>query len=161
MVTCVDIDGNKHEVPVSKLSWRPSAYGIVIRDGQILLCNHFGKYNLPGGGIDLGETSVNGVIREVKEETGIDVTNPRLVTVQEEFFKAPFDDEHFQTILLYYVCDYAGGELSTDGFDEYEQKYAELAEWVDLKTIDNWQTTSTKDFRVYVKQAIGSGLSLN
>jgi len=154
-VTAVDIDGRKYEgVPISELTWRPSVYGIVIKGDRILLCKHFGRYNLPGGSIELGESIEAALVREVKEETGIDVAQPRLVAADSNLFKLPFDGHFIQSILMYYACDAVGGELSTDGFDPDEKKYAEMAEWVPLATIDEWQITSSIDFRPYVKLAM-------
>lgn len=155
-ITCVDIFGKKHEVATSELSWRPSAYGVVIRDDKILLCKHFGKFNLPGGSLDLGEKPEEAVVREVKEETGIDVANPRLLDVASDFFRMSHDDNPLchQTLLFYYVCEYVGGTLSVDGFDEQEQKYAEMAEWVPLARLDELEITSSKDYRPYIKRAL-------
>jgi 8-oxo-dGTP pyrophosphatase MutT (NUDIX family) len=153
-ITCVDIYGKKHQVPVSELRWRPSAYGVVIRGDKVLLCKHFKKHNLPGGSINLGETPEAAVIREIKEETGIDAANPRLLGMENDFFRMSHSDGSCsQSLLLYYVCDYVGGQLSTDGFDEEEQQYAELAEWTPLKLLDTLQVTSSKDYRKYIKQA--------
>lgn len=53
----------------------------ILRDNKILMVkravNDFlgGNYELPGGGVDEGETISEGAIREVKEETGLDVAN--------------------------------------------------------------------------------------
>src|SRR6478672_5124319 len=80
-VTCVDLEGKEHEIPVSALQWRPAAYGIVVHQDKILLSKQFGRYDLPGGGLELGEKLDSGVIREVKEETGINVKNPKLIGV--------------------------------------------------------------------------------
>lgn len=154
-ITCVDIYGKKHTVPVADLRWRPSAYGVVIRGNKALLCKQFGKHNLPGGAVDLGETPEAAVIREIKEETGIDVTRPRLLGLQNDFFRMSHSDGScIQAILLYYVCDYVGGTLSTDGFDEDEKQYAELAEWVPLERLPDLQVTSSKDYRTYITQAL-------
>lgn len=160
-ITCVDIYGKKHKVPVAELRWRPSAYGVVIRGSKVLLCKHFGKHNLPGGSIDLGETPEAAVIREVKEETGIDVANPRLLGMESDFFRMSHSDGScIQAILLYYVCDYVGGQLSTDGFDEEEKQYAELAEWTPLEQLDSIEVTSSKDYRKYIKQAVAESRSI-
>jgi 8-oxo-dGTP diphosphatase len=153
-VTCLDIDRNEHEVLVTELKWRPAAYGIVIHEGKILLCNHFGRKNLPGGGVELGELSEDAVLREIKEETGIIATKPKLLGVTNTFFKSPDTPEYYHSILMYYACEYVGGELSVDGFDDYEKAYAELAEWTDVNTIEDWQITSSVDYRPYVKQAL-------
>ena len=86
-VTCLDVEGNRYEIPKEELQWRPSAYGIVIKDDKVLMSKQFGdKYDLPGGGVDLGEDLKVAVVREVKEETGIDVTNPHLLGTENNFF---------------------------------------------------------------------------
>ena len=152
-ITCTDIDGKKFEVAIKDLIWRPSAYGIVIREGKILLSKQFGdRYDLPGGGVDLGESPEEGVIREIKEETGIDAIKPKLVGTENSFFQSSHSKENksYQCILMYFVCEYAGGELSVDVFDEDEQEYAELAEWIPIAGIDGLNLASTVDYRKYL-----------
>lgn len=59
---------------------RVAAYAVIIRDGQILLSKiapHIsaeGLWTLPGGGLDHGEDPRDAVVREVYEETGLDVS---------------------------------------------------------------------------------------
>lgn len=62
--------------------WRPSAKAVVIDDaGRILLLDvhdpvdDVSWWELPGGGIEPGETSRQAVIREVAEETGLQVAD--------------------------------------------------------------------------------------
>ena len=157
-VICHDIEGKEHRVSTNDLRWRPSAYGIVIKDDSILLSPQFNEnsYDLPGGGIDLGESPEDAVIREVKEETGLDVVNPKAVNISFSFFKLPraSKNEFVQSIMLYYACDFTGGKLSSDGFDEYEQQYARLAEWVPLPKLDSIDVASSVDWRPFVKQAV-------
>lgn len=155
-VTCLDVDGNEYEVPVDKLKWRPTVNGIVIKDGEILLSKQFGdRYDLPGGGLDLGEVPEAGVIREVKEETGIDVKNPRLVDFVNSFFHdAHAEKDYYHCIILYFVCEYIGGVLSAAGFDEWEKQYAEMAEWIPLAKLDGLKIASSVDFRPFVKKAV-------
>lgn len=154
-VICVDVKGKKYEVPVSNLVWRPSVYGIVIKDNNILLSKQFGdKYDLPGGGLDLDETPEDGVIREVREETGLDVKKPKLIGFKDSFFQ----DSHalnkaYHSLLFYFLCEFIGGELSTEGFDKWEKQYAEMAEWIPLDKLDNIELASTVDYRPYVSKA--------
>ncbi|WP_058235230.1 NUDIX hydrolase [Devriesea agamarum] len=53
---------------------RLAAYGVIVRDQQILLARWVGagspRWTLPGGGVELDETLEEGVIREIREETG-------------------------------------------------------------------------------------------
>lgn len=152
-VTALDIDGKTHQVSTNDLTWRPSAYGVVIKDGKVLLLRQFNGHDLPGGGVEIGETPEEAVLREIKEESGIDATNPRLLGVHSSFFKLPHDEIEFvQSLMLYYVCDFVGGELSTDGFDVWEQQYAEAPEWWSIDKLDEITVATSHDFREYVRQ---------
>lgn len=60
---------------------RVAAYGIIKQDERILLCrisdrvpHSVGKWTLPGGGIEFGESPEQAMIREVREETGLRAT---------------------------------------------------------------------------------------
>lgn len=85
---------------------------IVIRDDALLVMhrNKFGDeyYTLVGGGIDHGESAEQSLYREVAEETGIVIANPRLVFVEEA------GDMYGPQYI--YLCDYQAGEpiLATD-----------------------------------------------
>ncbi|HYN65979.1 MAG TPA: NUDIX domain-containing protein [Ornithinibacter sp.] len=66
---------------------RVAAYAVVIAEERLLLtqlAGHTGapgRWNLPGGGLDPGESPTEGVVREVAEETGQVVDQVRLVDV--------------------------------------------------------------------------------
>ena len=60
--------------------------GIVIEDGRLLLLNqdtpNTGRsWSLPGGKLEEGETLAGALVREIKEETGLDVEPGRLLYV--------------------------------------------------------------------------------
>jgi 8-oxo-dGTP diphosphatase len=129
---------------------------VVIKDDKyVLLLKQSTGHDLPGGGVEFGETCEAAVVREVKEESGIDVTTPLLLGVDTSFFKLPREGSEFvQSLMFYYSCTYVGGELSTDGFDEWEKQYAEASEWIEIKELDTITVGSSNDFRPYIKQAL-------
>ena len=62
---------------------------IIISEGKILLEKRKnspgrGKWSIPGGLVELGESVGRAIVREVKEETGLDVAEPRLVDVVDD-----------------------------------------------------------------------------
>lgn len=149
-VICQDVTGKGVEVPVADLQWRPSAYAFVVKDGKLLLSKQFDGYDLPGGGIELGETPEDAVIREIQEETGIVAKNPRLLAVATSYYKPISEDMYYEGLLLYYQCEYVGGELSMEGFDEEEKIYADMPEWFDLDSVHTIRCMSTNDYRQYL-----------
>ena len=59
--------------PRTRHGLRPGAYGLLARDGRLLLTRQATpepEFQLPGGGIDAGETGLRALHREVFEETG-------------------------------------------------------------------------------------------
>jgi len=76
------------------------------------------SWGIPGGGKEINETLEECAIRELKEETNLDVSDLELVTVlsgPEYYFKYPNDDEVDTVITLYKVKDYSGELRIIDG----------------------------------------------
>ena len=158
-VVCTDIDGNEHRVGVDQLRWRPSVYAIVMTDSAVLVSPQFGAYDLPGGGIELGEQIEDALIREVKEETGIQVKVTKLVMARSNFFKLPASTKgvYIQSVMLYYQCEYVSGSLSDEAFMPDERIYNQFPEWLPLTKLDEITLVSERvkdgfDWRPIVKQ---------
>ena len=77
MILCRDINGKAHVVAKTSLIKRTSAYGVIRSKKGILLVrdrtSSDKKWDLPGGGIEPKERLLDGLKREIKEETGLDV----------------------------------------------------------------------------------------
>jgi nucleoside triphosphatase len=75
-------------------------------DGELLLVRSHKwhvRYTLPGGHVELGESLEEAVIREAKEETGLDVFDPEFLTYQQFIFDDSFYKErHF--IFFDFLC---------------------------------------------------------
>ncbi|MFA6424269.1 MAG: NUDIX domain-containing protein [Candidatus Magasanikbacteria bacterium] len=143
-VECKDINGNKFNVPENELTFRPSVYGVVLKDKKILLSKQWGGYDLPGGGIGVGEKIEDALKREVFEETGIKVKVERLITCKDSFFRMPAPRNNYvHAILIYFECKVVGGKLSKKNLTMFEQEFADAPEWVDLKNINKIKFCST------------------
>lgn len=97
----------------------------MIYDGdEILLQNRIKDrwkgYALPGGHVEPGESFVNAVIREMKEETGLDIFNPILCGIKQ----FPINDGRY--IVLLYKTNKFSGQLRSS--DEGEMKWIKRSE---------------------------------
>ena len=76
----------------------PSSYAIVFKDGALLQTDlREGErstriLDIPGGHIDVGENPEQAVIREVFEETGVHIQNPKIVAYKKIIIHAPKPD---------------------------------------------------------------------
>ncbi|MBB2900588.1 ADP-ribose pyrophosphatase YjhB (NUDIX family) [Kineococcus radiotolerans] len=101
--------GEDPDVPVVRQ--RLACYAVVVADGALLLTRLSpltpspGRWTLPGGGVDHGEHPVAAVVREVHEETGMDVEVTGLAEVGSEHFtgrspRGVLEDFHAVRILV-------------------------------------------------------------
>lgn len=97
-------------------SFAIGTFGILLdADGRVLLCHRrdIDLWNLPGGGVRPGEAPWEGVVREVAEETGLEVAVERLAGI---YVKAEAGE-----IVFAFVCRVVSGALTpTDEADRLE-----------------------------------------
>ena len=114
---------------------RPSARSIVIRGGRVAMVHSlkYDYYKFPGGGIEAGESPVEAMIRETREEAGLTVL-PETVREYGCVHRVQRSDrdptERFVQDNFYYLCEALEGRAAQD-LDEYEAAEAFRLEFVD------------------------------
>jgi 8-oxo-dGTP diphosphatase len=89
----------------------------IFRDGKVLIVRRarppaHGLYTLPGGGVELGETLEDAVIREVREETALEVAPVALAGYRQAIARddAGRIERHF--VILPFAARWIAGEIS-------------------------------------------------
>jgi 8-oxo-dGTP diphosphatase len=88
--------------------------GVVVRDGRVLLVRRgkeplYGRWTVPGGTVELGETLEEAVIREMEEETGLRVEPVEVLTVFDRIDRDGERVRHHHVIVDYF-CRWRSGE---------------------------------------------------
>ena len=108
----------------------------LVEDGnKILLQNRIKKdwqgYTLPGGHVEKDESFVDAVIREMKEETGLDIKNPVLVGVKQ------FPIKYGRYVVFLYKTNEFEGELQSS--NEGKMEWIEYKDISKIKTVDDFE----------------------
>jgi 8-oxo-dGTP diphosphatase len=107
--------------------------GAVVVDGfRILLVRRGreplkGHWSLPGGMLEVGERLSDGVMREVREETGLIVEPLELVEVVDRIHREG-ERVRYHYVIADYLCRVVGGELKAAS-DADDVRWVERAEW--------------------------------
>jgi len=112
----------------------------IFRDGRVLIVRRgrppaHGLYTLPGGGVELGETLEQAVVREVREETGLAVAPLALVGFREAIGRdaAGRIERHF--VILPFAARWIAGEIALNE-ELAEAQWRRPDELAGLKTTD-------------------------
>ncbi len=152
-VTCVGLNGEKTEVPVDKLTFRPSVFAVIIKDGKVLLSSQWDGWDFPGGGIHIDETIDEALEREVGQEIGLSVKRDKLLYVTDHFFTHPNGDRHFHSVLMYFTCKDIKGELSAEGVNEREKIYVREAQWMPVSDVAGLKFYNQVDSPALIRMA--------
>lgn len=124
--------------------------GVVFEQGRVLLARRGappakGFWSIPGGKLSMGETLEQGVARELREETGLEVRVGCLVAVYERLPR-PEDPSPLHFVVLDYLCERCGGRLMA-GDDAAEVGWFDLGALSDLSL-----TTGARDVILRARQ---------
>lgn len=111
------------------------AGGCVYNDkGEILLQRRvdFNKWGLPGGAMELGETAEETAIREVMEETGLEVKVKKLIGVYSGYPAEYPNGDKTQSIVTAFEMEITGGELKINDNESLELKFFPIDEIPEL-----------------------------
>lgn len=105
---------------------------IVNQEGKILIKKRIGShapfYSIPGGHLEEGETFESGAVREIEEETGLIIKNPKVIAITNNLRTFEECGKHYVSI----------GLLATDYEGQLENREPEKCEeliWVDPENL--------------------------
>jgi len=103
--------------------------GVLIRDGKVLLIRRgkpplYGRWVVPGGTVELGESLEQALVREMREETGLEVVPLEVLTVFDRI-ERDGDRVVYHYVIVDYLCRWLGGEARAAS-DALEAAWAAL-----------------------------------
>ena len=120
-----------------RFNYRVSA---VILDGGRILAMHDERspyYYLPGGRVKMGERAEDAVLREVREELGIEARIELPLWLSQAFFIEDVDRTDFHELCLYFLVDASATDLLTRGdrFRGPELRHVHDFEWLPFERL--------------------------
>lgn len=126
-------------------SIKPAAAVAIVKEGKILMLRRRDnkKWTMPGGTLELGENLINCALREVKEETGLNIvikdiigtyTDPNIIIEYS-------DGEVRQEFTILYFGEYKEGEIQ---IDEESEEY----KWINIKEVLNLDLAESQKRRL-------------
>lgn len=105
---------------------------VIVHEGRVLLVRRGteplrGEWSLPGGLVEVGETLLAGVVREVREETGLTVKPLELIELLDRIHWEG-DRVRYHYVIADYLCRVVGGALQA-ATDADAVRWVERAEW--------------------------------
>ncbi len=124
---------------------------VVFRDGAVLLVKrgaepNQGRWSLPGGSLETGETVEAAAVRETREETGVEVRPLRVLDVR-DFIERKDGRVRWHYVLIDILCEYVKGDPfpATDAANARLVPLRELGEYdVVLAALEVLQMTSAR-----------------
>lgn len=128
---------------------------LIFQNGKLLLVRRGakpgqGRWSIPGGLVELGERVHEAVVREVKEECGLDIEIERLVDVFDSITRDERGQIQYQFVVINFLARIKGGCLKNAG-DVLD------ARWVPVDEVENYDLTNSfrRFFRKHYEELKG------
>ena len=120
---------------------------VIIKDGKIALIKRGneparGKWTIPGGLVELGESPEQAVVREAREETGLDVENPGLVDVVSNVDLDQKGKVKYHYVIIDYLVHVTAGDAEASS-DAVELR------WIQFDEVEKFDLTTS--FRLFFR----------
>lgn len=113
---------------------REAVRAIIIKDGKVALVKSLKEnhYKFPGGGIEKGESRIDTLIRETKEETGLIIKPDSIKECGfiHEIRKSVYSNEAFEQVSYYYFAQ-VEDDVSEQELSDREKDLQYILEWID------------------------------
>lgn len=108
--------------------------GICVLEGRVLLqtTKEDDFYAFPGGHVAFGETNAETLIREFREEIGVEISVGKLQWVVENFF--PWGSKPCHQICNYFLVDIVGASIPAEGVFRARENHLEF-HWVPIEKV--------------------------
>jgi ADP-ribose pyrophosphatase YjhB (NUDIX family) len=105
---------------------------VIVQEGRVLLVQRGrepmkGRWTIPGGLIEIGESLLDAVVRETREETGLEVEPVELVELLDRIHREE-GRVRYHYVIADYLCRVVGGTLAAAD-DAAAVRWVERAEW--------------------------------
>lgn len=124
------------------MKYEKSCGAIVVEDGKVLLVKHnAGHWDFPKGHVEEGETEIETAIREVKEETNIDIK----IEKENKYISEYSPKENVMKTVIYFIGEKVGGE------DKPQIEEVSDVEWLDVnKAVERITHQRSKEIMMQV-----------
>ena len=148
-VACSTVRGEVRSFPAQDVRFRPAAYGIAVRDGQVLVARSrfTGRWELPGGAVAPWETLEEGLKREYEEETGVPITVGEFIGFDQGFIA--FFQHPFNSLRFFYRVHAQAAEPRA------QPEEVEEVRWVALSELN--EANMARGHYRFLVEAVGSG----
>lgn len=119
--------------PERRVIERRAVRAVAFRGDKLLMIHARGPgdYKFPGGGVEPGESALEALGRELREETGHELAVPGALALRvEERRPAKEAGAVFHMISDYYLCEVADGPAGRQSLDAYEERLGFAPAWV-------------------------------